>query len=376
MQAILGLMSRPAFFALLTLMFAFIASGVLANDIAIPDLGRRGDVPEGMTATFSNYLRQEVTRSGLGVNRAELVTEGIAGSLDPFYTTLAARLLGTRYAISGEIVDAVGSENRFTVNILIVDTVQERQSDQISRSLDMQDMGGVARELAREILAFTDLSQSLPVGDAGLFISSEPSGASVYIGGLLMGRTGDLNLLELASGRYTIELRLDGYLPVTRVEELRSGSTNFPHFQLTEIVGGSAQVMSEPAAAVFHLGEYLGHTPLNAALPAGVQQLELSREGFRDSSVSIDVRNNRVTRVAVDLQPLREPLVYWDEQDGVHVLIDGVVQTGTAATNLRPGRVTFTIQVASTRRDLTMVLPLTGAFRLDTELGALIPLDR
>lgn len=368
-------MSRPALLALLTLMFACIASAVLANDIAIPDLGRRGDVPEGMTVTFSNYLRQEVARAGLSVDPAELVTEGIAGSLDPFYTTLAARLLGTRYAISGEIIDATGSENRFTVNLMIVDTLQERQSDQISQSLDMQDMNGVARDLAREIVSFTDLSQSLPAGDAGLFISSEPAGASVYIGGLLMGRTGDLNLLELMPGRYTIELRLDGYLPVTRVEELRSGATNFPHFQLTEIVGGSAQVMSGPEADVYHHGEYLGRTPLNVALPAGVQQLELRREGFRDDGVSIDVRNNRVTRVSVDLQPLREPLVYWDELAAGRVLIDGVLQTGTAATNLRPGRVTFTIQTESMTRDLTMVLPLTGAFRLDTELGALIPLN-
>lgn len=376
MLGILALMFRPFLLALFTLLSACFSGWALADDVAIPDLGRRGDLPEGLTRTFSNVLRQEVSRTGLGVDPAELVTEGIAGSLDPFYTTLAARLLGTRYAVSGEIADGTGADNSLTINLIIVDTVQERQSDLISRSLNVQDLNSVARDLATDILAFTDLSQSLPSGDAGLFISSEPAGAAVYIGGLLMGHTGDLHMLELAAGRYTIELRLDGYLPVTRVEELRSGSTSFPHFRLTEIIGGSAQVNSEPVADVYHQGELLGRTPLNAALPAGMQQLTLVREGFRDIIITVDVRNNRVARVTADLQPVREPLVFWESEPGMNVVIDGQLQAGSAATDLRPGRTTFSIRRGSVTRDLTMVLPLTGAFRLDTELGALIPLGR
>lgn len=367
-------MFRPALFAFLTLLTVLLWPTALAVDIAIPDLGRRGDLPEGLTQTFTRHLRQEVGATGLAVDEASLVTEGIAGSLDPFYTMLAARLLGTRYALSGEIAASAGSDTRFTVNLLLVDTEQERHSDVISRPLQLQEMSQVARELAREILAFTDLSQSLPSGDSGLFISSEPSGASVYINGLLVGSTGDLNMLELAPGRYQIELRLDGYLPATRVEELRSGASAFPHFRLTRIIGGSAQVSSSPPAEVYYGGEHMGTTPLNLALPAGIQQLELRREGFRDTPVNVDVRNNRVTRVSVELAPVREPLVWWDPVEGVQIYIDGELQTGTAATDLRPGRVTFRIWRDGTSLDYTMVLPLTGAFRLDTELGALTPL--
>ncbi len=369
-------MSRFTAIALLTLLLAVFAAPVRAQQIAIPDFGRRGDLPEGLTATFSAQLRQEVLRTGLGVDSAGLVTEGIAGSLDPFYTTLAGRLLGTRYALSGEIVDTPGSESRFTVNVLIVDTLDERHSDVISRSLHLQDMVAVARELAHEIVAFTDLTQTLPTGDSGLFISSEPSGATIYINGLMVGRTGELNLLELAPGRYSIELRLDGYLPATRVEELRSGGTNFPHFRLSELRGGSAQVESQPVAEVFFAGESLGFTPLTVALPAGSQTLVLTREGFRDLEVQVEVRHNRVTRLDVDLDAVREPLVFWEPADSVRVAVDGVLQTGSAALELRPGRVTFTIWRAGTSQDYTMVLPLTGVFRLDTDLGALVPLRR
>lgn len=351
-------------------------TGVAHADVAIPDLGRRGELPEGLTVTFSAQLRQAVSQMGLQVNPAELVTEGIAGSLDPFYTTLAARLLGTRYAVSGEIAESSSSEHRFTVNLLLVDTEQDRHSDVISRPLPLQDMTSVARDLAEEILAFSDLSSSLPAGDAGLFISSEPGGAAVLINGIQVGRTGELNLLELAPGRYSIELRLEGHLPVNRVEELRSGSTAFPHFRLTEIRGGSAQVSSEPAAELLFGGESFGITPVNVPLPAGRQELILRRDGFRDTTVTVDIMNNRVTRLATELDAVREPLVYWEAEDGVRVLVDGVRQHGLAATELRPGRVTFTVQRVGLSMDYTVVLPLTGVFRLDTATGTLAPLGR
>lgn len=368
-------MFRP-FQSVLILLAALWLLGVASAEIAIPDLGRRGDLPEGLTVTFSAQLRQAVSQVGLQVNPAELVTEGIAGSLDPFYTTLSARLLGTRYALSGEIAESSSSEHRFTVNILLVDTEQDRHSDIISRPLSLQDMTSVARELAREILAFSDLSATLPAGDAGLFISSEPVGAVVYINSVQVGQTGDLNLLELAPGRYSIELRLDGHLPVSRVEELRSGSTAFPHFRLTEVRGGSAQVSSQPPAELFFGGESYGVTPVNVPLPAGRQELLLRRDGFRDTAVTADIMNNRVTRLSAELSAVREPLVYWDAEDGVRVLVDGVSQNGLAATELRPGRVTFTVQRTGLSMDYTVVLPLTGVFRLDTSSGTLAPLER
>ena len=362
--------------ALFTLLTAVLASTTFAQQIAIPDFGGRGDLPDGLAATFTAHLRQEVSGTGLMVDQAGLVTEGIAGSLDPFYTILAGRLLGTRYALSGEIVDNPASDNRFTVNMLIVDTEDERHSDVLTRPLPLQDMTSVARDLAREILSFTDLSQSLPAGDAGMFISSEPAGADVWINGLLVGRTGELNMLELAPGRYSIELRAEGYLPASRVEELRSGSTSFPHFILNELRGGSAQLHSSPEAEVLWNGDSLGVTPINVALPAGSQTLLLRREGFRDQEVQLEVRNNRVTRVEVDMVAEREPLVIWDEAPGVQVYVDGELQPSGVATSLRPGRVTFTVDNASGSRDFTMVLPLTGVFRLDTDLGALVPLPR
>src|SRR5690625_1801249 len=368
-------MFRPVLSVLLALLLVALAGPALAEDIAIPDLGRRGELPEGIASMFTSHLRRAVARSGLSVDSAELVTEGIAGSLDPFYTALAGRLLDTRYAVSGEIVESADDTGRFSINLLVVDTRDDRQSDVITRPLQLQDAAGTAAELAAEIVAFTDMVEALPTRDAGLFISSEPTGAEVYIDSRLVGHTGSLNLLELEPGRYRIELRKEGHMPASRVEELRSGSTAFPHFRLTELRGGSAHVVSSPSAEVFHGEERLGSTPLTVPLPAGQQELLLVREGFRDLPVSVDVRNNRVSRVTLSLQAEREPLVFWDPQPGTRVSIDDRLQDGSSAAGLRPGRVTFTVWEDGKRRDYTMVLPLTGVFRFDPALGALIPVD-
>src|SRR5690625_2885474 len=109
-------MYRPALLLLLVVTMASL-SGVVRAEVAIPEFGRRGELPEGLTSTFSTQLRQAVSQLGLQVDPAELVTEGIAGSLDPFYTSLAARLLGTRYAVSGEVAESATSGSRFTVQI-------------------------------------------------------------------------------------------------------------------------------------------------------------------------------------------------------------------------------------------------------------------
>lgn len=345
-----------------------------AAQVAIPELGSRGGVPAGLTSTFTAQLRRAVASAGLAVSEAELVTQGIAGSLDPELAMLIAWMEGTRYAVSGEISVAPGAGQPFSVALLVVDERDGRASDLISRHFSLESLALVTRELAAEIAAFTDRTAALPAGDAGLFVSSDPSGAEVYLNGLLVGITGELGLLDLAPGRYSLELRLDGYMPATRSLELRQGVPSFPHLTLTAVSGGSVQLGSVPRAEVLAAGVSLGFTPLMIPAHAGVLQLTLVREGFRSQEISVIVRNNRVSRSQVMLQPEREPLVFWTPADGVSVSINGEPFSGAAATSLRPGRVEIAVTDSAGTREYTAVLPLTGAFELDLQTGALVPL--
>ncbi len=347
--------------------------GVAFADISIPVLGPRGELPSGLTSTFSAELRRAVTLTGIDVTDADLVTQGIAGSLDPEITRLIAGLLGTRYALSGEIAAAGPGGAPFVVNLLLVDVEQDRHSDLITRTLSLATLPAVTQELALEILAFTDQSTALPGGDAGLFVSSEPGGAEVYLNNRLIGVTGDLALLELAPGRYTLEVRHDGFLPSILSLELRAGGTRFPHVVLTPIAGGGISVESVPEAEVFVAGTSFGFTPVTLSWPAGNPTVELVRDGFASVEVPVAVRNNRVSRVRQALAPLREPMVYWGAADGTQVRISGVAYPGLAAGDLRPGRVEIVITDAAGRREYSHVLPLLGVFELDLESGTLTP---
>jgi hypothetical protein len=343
-------------------------------DIAVPTFGARGDVPSGLTVTFGEQLRRSLTLAGLQVSPAELITAGIAGSLDPLYTELIAELDGTRYAVSGEI-SVIGGQRQapFVVNLLIVDVEQHRQSDVISRPFALDGLRSVTNELASLIMAFTDRSVALPAGNAGLFVTSEPGDAEVFLNGLLIGRTSQLDLLQLAAGRYRIELRKEGYLPEVRVEELRAESTRFVHASLTAISGGSILITSSPRAEVFLGDEAAGFTPVTLSARSGLQQVRLERQGFRSQTVPVLVLNNRISRLSVSLAAEREPLIYWEPRSGERVFLNGLLERGTVARPLRPGRLDIQVRSPEGQRNFAVVVPLTGAYQLDLDTGELLP---
>jgi hypothetical protein len=343
-------------------------------DISVPVFGSRGDVPSGLTVTFSEQLRRALKLAGLQVSPAELITAGIAGSLDPLYTELIAELGGTRYAVSGEIAVASGHrQGPFVVNLLIIDLEQHRHSDVISRPFAFDGLRSVAGELAGVIMAFTDQSAVLPAGSAGLFLSSEPGDAEVYLNGLLIGRTSQLEALQLQAGRYRIELRKDGFLPEMRVEELRNDSTKFVHVPLTAITGGSIQITSSPRAEVFLGDTSMGFTPITVPARSGMQQVRLERPGFRPQTVPVLVRNNRVNRLDVRLAAEREPMIFWQAEAGDRVFLNGLLQREGLARALRPGRLDVEVRRAGEQRSFSILVPLTGAYELNLNSGELQP---
>lgn len=361
----------PAILVFLLLLLG--CSQVLA-DISVPTFGSRGAIPAGLTETFSGQLRTALSRAGLRVSPAELITSGIAGSLDPVYTALIAELDSTRYALSGELAVAEGERQApFVVNLLIVDVEQGRQSDVISRPFALDTLRSVTRELAEQVMQFTDQSQALPAGDAGLFVESDPAGAELLINGLLVGDTSAPDLLQLAAGRYRLELRKEGFLPEVRVEELRTGSTRFVHVNLTPITGGSILITSSPRANLFMGGELLGVTPLTVPARTGMVQVRLERTGFRSQTVPVLVRNRRVSRLDVELTAEREPLIFWNESEGERVFLNGRFQAEPLARTLRPGLLEVEVRRSGGSQRFSVIVPFAGAYELDLESGSLLP---
>ncbi len=343
--------------------------------ISVPTFGTRGGVPSEVVEQFMPTFRGQLGRlTGLEVRSGQLITPGIAGSLDPEFAVLIADLDGARYAISGEIAAAVNTGGEpYAVNLIVVDAERDRRTDLITVPLRPSDLTSSAAELAAAVAVFTSAAVELPAGDAALFVSSEPGDAQVFVDGVSIGRTSQLDVAMLAPGRYRLEVRKEGFLPDSRMVVLRAGDTSFVHVVLTAISGGSIQVVSVPSARVLLDGVDSGTTPVALSALPGTHRITLQRDGFLAESTEVLVRNYLVTRVESTLTPAADPLVYWAERREVHVYIDGVPQFGAYAAGLKPGLRTIELVGPQGTRSFLRAVPDHGVFELDLTTGELVP---
>lgn len=353
---------------------ACLVAGSAAAQITVPTLGTRGDVPASLVETVTAGLRAALAESGLEVRPGELITAGIAGSLEPEFTRLIAEVDGSRYAVSGEVsVAGEGAASPYLVNAIAVEAGSERTTDLISLPLNLDDGVRVGALLATEIAVFARPLAQLPAGSASLFVSSEPRGARLTVESVPVGATPDVGPLMLAPGRYRLELRIDGFLPETRSVELREGETSFVHVVMTAITGGSIRVQAVPEARVRLDGVPVGTTPLTLPARSGRHEVTLERDGFLPEVVEVPVRTYRVTRVDTRLTPRADPLLFWPETRGTLVRIDGRLQPGGWAESLEPGLRRIELIAPGGRVEVLRAVPETGVFTLDLESGTLVP---
>ncbi|MBX3143052.1 MAG: PEGA domain-containing protein [Trueperaceae bacterium] len=365
--------SRALLCGLLTVLALLPASFA---QISAPSFGTRGEVESELVASFMLAFRSAVSAAtGIEVRNGDLITPGIAGSLEPEFAKLIAELDAARFAVSGEIARLEGAvTDPYTVNLIVVDAEMDRSTDLISAPLSAASVTETAAALAAEVASFTAALVELPRGDAGLFVSSEPGDAQIFVDGVSLGRTTRLDVAMLQAGRYRLEVRKEGFLPEVRMIELRPNDTSMLHVILTPISGGSIQLSSSPRARVLLDGESVGTTPLTVAATPGLHIVTLQRDGFADEVREVLVRNFRVTRVTASLLPAAEPLVYWDEVREWLVFVDGVLQPTGHAIGLVPGLRSFELRRGSEVRTYLRAVPENGAYRLDLETGELVQL--
>ena len=341
----------------------------------MPTFGVRGEVPETVVGDVMSSLRNSIAAAtGMRVSPGDLITPGIAGSLEPEFTELIAEVEGTRFAVSGEIGPNLAVPGEYAVSMIVVDAEEHRSTDLLSASFPPDMIAAATRELVEQVAEFTQRTSALPTGTAALFISSEPRDAEVIIDGVAVGRTVDLEV-RLAPGRYQVEVRKEGFLPEMRAVDLRPDAYELVHVILTAIAGGSIQVATEPAARIYLDGAYVGRSPATFSALPGSHTLRLEREGFTTRVMTVPVRNYRVTRVREELVPGAEPLLFWPEDREYLVYIDGRLQTGGFAEGLQPGLATIELRRGDETLRVLRAIPAQGSYRLDLQTAALIPMD-
>lgn len=365
---------KPRVYGYLFLGLLYLFLSTAQAQLVVPTFGTRGVVPDEIVSEFMDSFRSELRlTTGMTVSSGDLITQGIAGSLEPEFTYIIADLGGGRYGLSGEV--ARSGPDQYSVSILMGDAETKRISDVVSRSLSAGRYRETAEALAETVQQFLNPEEQLAGGEAELLISSQPADAVVIINGVRMGAAAELGTLKLEPGRVEIEFRKDGYLPETRVVTLEPQRATLVNVSLTEILGGSIQISSMPEATVWLDGERLGVAPLTVQTRPGVREVRLERPGFEDQILSVRVRNFRVSRVVVGLKPAHEQMLFWDAPAQTRVFIGNRLQQVSYATDIPPGLRYVELWQGETRRRFPIIVPTSGVYEIDIEGQRLVPYE-
>ena len=150
------------------------------------------------------------------------------------------------------------------------------------------------------------------VSSGGLYITSNPSNAMIYLDGSYRGRT-PLSLNNLATGEHNVELDLSGYYDWKSTANVPNGGTQTVSATMNPIPvsnTGWIYISSSPGGAtVFIDGNNVGQTPTSGALKpngvmAGAHSVKLQMNGYNDYTTSVNVIPNTVSQVSAVLVPV------------------------------------------------------------------------
>jgi TonB family protein len=140
-----------------------------------------------------------------------------------------------------------------------------------------------------------------------LSVTSEPAGATVMLGEEKKGVT-PLQLANLAMGKYSVQVKLQGYEDFKQDVELTNEQANLDlPVTLKAIdpsqIKGSVRIVSVPEGAdVIFDGKLLGTTPYRwKNAPPGDQTLIFKKEGYQDRTITVSVIGNKTTSFETQL---------------------------------------------------------------------------
>jgi formylglycine-generating enzyme required for sulfatase activity len=171
-----------------------------------------------------------------------------------------------------------------------------------------------------------------------VIITSDPSGADVYLNNEPVGKTPFQS--EKPEGRYEWRVALDLYFPEAGVFELKAGNKEKIEVDLKPNFG-SLEVVSqpEPGAEIAINGIKIGKTTPSTLdeLPSGEHTLTLSHEWYETTTQKVNVAAGGSEKVSITMQPNFAELTVEAEQDE-EVYINGNAQgNGRFNERLTPG---------------------------------------
>ncbi|HJJ38730.1 MAG TPA: PEGA domain-containing protein [Methanocorpusculum sp.] len=137
--------------------------------------------------------------------------------------------------------------------------------------------------------------------DGYIYVSSDPSGASIRIDGSYYGTTP--RSISVPAGYHTVSVAKDGYSGYTKQVYVNSGATTDVHATLSKVVStGYLSANSYPKYAdVYVDGSYQGQTPITVALDSGTHSVLFRKSGYSDYTISVRINEGETSIITASL---------------------------------------------------------------------------
>ncbi len=184
---------------------------------------------------------------------------------------------------------------------------------------------------------------------AMLTVNTAPSGASVYLDGILRGRTP--LTISTNPGTHSVKISLSGYKTMVITVNLRSGERRSLSYTLQRVTQyGTLKVSSNPQGAKVYVdGTYRGITPLSiSSLRAGTHEVKVIKSGYQTWKENVYVAPNDIARIYATLVPNPVGTVTVNTvPSGASVYLDGILRGQSPVTfTVSPGTHTLKLSLS------------------------------
>ncbi|MBP7139304.1 MAG: serine/threonine protein kinase [Caldisericia bacterium] len=189
-------------------------------------------------------------------------------------------------------------------------------------------------------------------------ISTEPSGANIYLNDTQLNRLSPIENYKLQVGKYSYKIEKDGYEPSIGNFEIKneeetvnlkislSKKTQTPVQPIKK--EGTLIINSEPSGATVYINNVKkGLTPLKINLPPGSYNLKIEKEDYLPYPDSIVLKENSIVEKNFPLHPIPKTsyLTVYSDPTNAQVLLNGDFIGYTPITNYKIEKGEYSLRV-------------------------------
>lgn len=234
--------------------------------------------------------------------------------------------------------------------------------------------GRVAKGSLIVLSAMALLASGCGPGKGSFSISSEPSGATVYVNGSEQG-TAPVKLSGMTPGEYVVELRKEGYDRAYKRVALLEKQNLVVDLEMRQMTGLLLIESFPEGVDVVIDGVSKGNTPLLVSdLPLGSYKLEFRSPTHLPRTLSAELVDRKPVHVVADLVSNTARLIVSSDPPGAEIRINGIAVGVTPATveDVISGEADIKIRKRGYAPfSQRMTLEATRSYRINPELAAL-----